>query len=165
MSVMNAKSGKSALTPKKPKKVKVVVEVDPQTVKKDPFETVRDSDTYLSGKMIGGYVPQSTSQYFQLLALHRGQSIQKTLQQMMDDWCKSQEPSEGLTKELADRAFQEYKRRLIHVKKESQAPEEFLDQYLEEMATRLRRHRVTDPGYVSEIMGRLKGLIAYDGGR
>jgi len=148
MSVMNATNGKNALTPK----------VNPKLENKDPFFTARNSDTYLSGKMIGGYVPQSTAQYFQLLALQRGQSIQKTLQQMIEEWNKLQQPEEDLIEDLAIRAFDEYKRRL-ELLGNKEKPQDFLDNYLKEIQVQLRRHRVMDIEYTTCIIISLKKLI------
>lgn len=157
MNVTNARNGKSALTPK----VEETTAGPVVPENKDPFHTPRDSVTYLAGKMVGGYVPQPVAQYFQLLALYRGQSIQRTLQQMIEEWMKDKETPAMIIEELAVRAFQEYQRRLDT--RGNIPAEQFLEDYLLEMGVSMRRHRVTKDEYVLGVVTRLKELILQEG--
>jgi hypothetical protein len=146
MNAMNVKSGRSALTQRD--------DTSTQIKKLDPFQTNRDSASYLRGKLVGGHIPLPLANYLNVLALYYEKSIQGTLQSIIQEWCYEKEPIETIAEVLADRAYLEWKRRLTEYKIDADtAPRR--EAYLQEIRDRLRKHKVTDEIHVEAVVKRL----------
>jgi len=129
-----------------------------QFKKLDPFQTNRDSVSYLRGKLVGGYIPLPLVAYLNILALYYEKSIQGTLQSIIQEWCYDKEPIETIAEVLADRAYLEWKRRLNEYKIDADTPAR-REAYLQEIGDRLRRHKVTDDTHIDAVVSRLKSKM------
>ena len=118
--------------------------------KYDPFKTSKDSSSWIAGKFIGGNIPLHVAEYLHLLALYSEKSIQGTLQSIIEEWCSEREPISTIIETLADRAHIEWNRR----KKERELTKKHEAEYLEEIAQRLRKHKIKEE-YVIKIVDAL----------
>lgn len=144
MSVTTVNSGKSASKQKMPDSYK------------DPFWTDRDSRTYIDGKLVGGHVPLQLAHYLQLLAVYHEMSIQKTLQTLITEWCEDKEPVGNILDTLADRAYMEWRRRLVSLELPTLDTAEDRRAYEKEIRERLRKRKVTNEEHVQGVIARLK---------
>lgn len=147
MNAMIVNFGKNVMTQKKKDNDDKLME------KKDPFKTERDSDSYLSGKLVGGYVPLPVSQRLRLLAVYNETSIQKTLQQIIIEWTTEKEPENSMIETLADRAYMEWKRRLNEYKIVADTNSR-RKAYITEIKERLRRRKLSHE-YIEMIAEKL----------
>ncbi len=146
MTATNAKSGKSALTPKADNAPKAA-----PVRRLDPFQTERDSETYLCGKLVGGHVPLPLADYLRLLALYYEKSIQGTLQTIIQEWCYDREPIETIAEVLADRAYLEWRRRLNEYQINANTPQRRAA-YITEVRERLHKHKVNNPQHIDAVV-------------
>lgn len=144
--------GRSALTLR-------VEDTAPTALRKlDPFQTARDSETYLRGKLVGGHIPLPLADYLSILALYYEKSIQGTLQTIIQEWCYDREPLESIVMVLADRAYLEWQRRLGEYRINANTPARRAA-YLEEVKDRLRRHKVTNSEHVEAVIAQLSNRM------
>jgi len=118
--------------------------------RRDPFEIINEGASYLTGKLVGGYVSQQAADYLRLLAVYKGNTIQTVLQEIIEEWMQEQEPRWSLIEALADRAYMEWIRRNLDVGG--------WGLYEEEVRSRLQKRKIVDET-IDEILKEMRRKI------
>ena len=130
--------------------------IDKDREKRDPFRTDRNSTNYMTGKLVGGYLPQQVAEHFHLLAIYHETNIQHTLQDIIENWCLEKESIPCILETLADRAYMEWTRRISAGADSSKTSQ---DAYLKEIQDWLERHKITSAEYIKTIISQLQSKI------
>jgi len=118
--------------------------------RRDPFEITNEGTSYLTGKLVGGYVSQRVADYLRLLAVYKSNTIQSILEQIIEEWMQEQEPRWSLIEALADRAYMEWIRRNLDVGG--------WGLYEEEVRSRLQKRKIVDET-IDEILKEMRRKI------
>jgi len=123
-------------------------------IKENPFAITNQGPQYLSGKLIGGYLPHSMYNYMRLLAVYSNGSVQSVLKEMIETWMNEKEPEESIIETLADRAYLEWVRRGLE---HNQDPAVWWE-YREEIEKGLKHRKVYDDT-ILQIINELRSRI------
>lgn len=118
--------------------------------RRDPFEIMNEGASYLTGKLIGGYVSQQAADYLRLLAVYKNSTIQTVLQEIIEEWMQEQEPRWSLIEALADRAYMEWIRRDLDMGG--------WGLYEQEITDRLQRRKITEES-IEEILEEMRRKV------
>jgi len=126
--------------------------------RKNPFKINRDGMSYMSGKFVGGYVPLRVAEHVQLLALYNGDTIQKTLERMIEEWCSEKETIPCILETLADKAYIEWKRRMSMIPFDiyRAKKQEFQEAYLIEIEDELKKKKMINREHIREISTKVR---------
>lgn len=124
--------------------------------KRDPFAK-GSKDKGEEVMFIGGYFPPNTVYLLRLYAVYKGQSLQRVLQTIVDDWWKhSPLSSDELVDGLVEQAIKEWERRISGRQDEITAEER--QDYLDEIETILA-HRKIHSSHIEEIIDKLEAKV------
>lgn len=113
--------------------------------KRNPFKGYQPQSAQEHSKMVGGYLPNPLANHLRLLSVYHGRSFQSILQQIILEWCKTQETEEEIIDALAAQAFYEWQRRASEYKgKTTNAKAKEAEKYEEELKGILERRKVAE---------------------
>ena len=118
--------------------------------RRDPFGITNEGASYLTGKLVGGYVSQRVTDYLRLLAVYKSNTIQSILEQIIEEWMQEQEPRWSLIEALADRAYMEWIRRDLDIGG--------WELYEQEIADRLHKRKITGES-IHEIIKEMRRKV------
>ncbi len=125
--------------------------------KASPFRTAQEST-----KFIGAFLPPPLVDQVRLVAVARGQSLQKLVQEVLQNWSQWSPdaiPEVAITC-LAERAISEWERRVAAgAVKDSKRQ---VTQFLKEVASELRRKKLAEH-YVEMVVGRVVKKLEENG--